>query len=146
MSSASGGRGILVALQAATHHILDRLSKELAALGLSPAEINLLAQFEDERALTVAELVRATRQRPSTVTGILDRLERRGLCRREINPRDRRSFTVCLTPSGTSAAAAVERAFETIERQLDQTIGKRDRDGFHAVVRAIKRLPPPTAA
>lgn len=143
-SPGPGGRGFLGALQAATHHAVEHLSNELAALGLTPGEINLLAQFEDERALTVAELVRTTRQRPSTVTGILDRLERRGLCRRKINPRDRRSFIVSLTRTGTAAAAAVARAYETIERQLDTTIAKRDAAGFHAVMCAIEHLPPST--
>jgi DNA-binding MarR family transcriptional regulator len=145
VTSPGGGRGFLVALQAATHHVVERLSNELAGLGLTPGEVNLLAQFEDERALTVAELVRGTRQRPSTLTGILDRLERRGLCQRQINPRDRRSFIVRLTRTGTSAAAAVARALETTEQQLEMTISERDRDGFHAVVRAIEHLPPSTA-
>jgi MarR family transcriptional regulator, organic hydroperoxide resistance regulator len=143
VSASSGERGTLVALQAATHHVLEHMSRELAALGLTPGEINLLAQFGEEHALPVARLVRGTRQRPSTVTGIIDRLERRGLCEREINPRDRRSFIVSLTDPGASAAAAVARTFEAIEQQLDAATTKRDRAGFRSVARAIERLPQP---
>jgi hypothetical protein len=52
---------------------------------------------------------------------------------------------VYLTRSGTSAAAAVARALETIERKLDMAIAERDRHRCHAVVRAIKHLPPSAA-
>lgn len=141
MSSPHGAPGIVALLQGATHRLLERLSTELAALGLSPGEINLLAQFRGEQTLTVAELVQGTGQRPSTVTGILDRLERRGLSAREINPRDRRSFIVRLTNTGGSAAMSVTRAVATLEHELDAAVSKRDRDGFQAVVSAIERLP-----
>jgi DNA-binding MarR family transcriptional regulator len=140
VSPRAGGPGILLALQAATHHATERVSHELAALGLTPGEINLLAQFGARRALTVAELVGGTHQRPSTVTGILDRLERRGLTARAINPDDRRSFIVSLTDTGLGAAASVAGAFDAAERELHATTQKRDRDGFYAVVGAIEHL------
>ena len=48
---------------------------------------------------TVRELVDATGQRPSTFTGVLDRLERRGLIERRAYPTDRRSILVDLNAS-----------------------------------------------
>ncbi len=64
------------------------------------------------------ELVQRTGQRPSTLTGVLDRLERRGLLGRTAHPRDRRSLQVVLTPEGRQARAPVDPAFSAVERRL----------------------------
>jgi DNA-binding MarR family transcriptional regulator len=68
--------------------------------------------------VSVRELVTATAQRPSTLTGVLDRLERRGLIERGANPSDRRSVLVRLTPEGRAQAERVERAYEELEPEL----------------------------
>ena len=102
--------------QRATHRLLAALDDALADLGLSAAEINALACVRDE--ITVRELVAATAQRPSTLTGVLDRLERRGLIERAANPADRRSVLVRLTPEGRRHAARVAEAYADLERRL----------------------------
>jgi DNA-binding MarR family transcriptional regulator len=102
--------------QRATHRLLAALDYALADLGLSPAEVNALACIDAET--TVRELVAATGQRPSTLTGVLDRLERRGLIERAANPADRRSVLVRLTPDGRRHAAQVGEAYAELERRL----------------------------
>jgi DNA-binding MarR family transcriptional regulator len=104
--------------QRVTHLLLHAVEDELADLRLSTAETNALASFAGRPARTVRELVDATAQRPSTLTGVLDRLERRDLVRRSPNPADRRSVLVELTPTGRTAAARVADAFATVEARL----------------------------
>ena len=50
--------------------------------------------------VTAAEVSRAVQLRPTTVTGILDRLERNGLVRRERRSRDRRKVCLDLSEAG----------------------------------------------
>lgn len=117
--SAQRAGGLVQDLQAAVHRLLSHLDAELASLRLTPAEVNLLAQFSEcGESLTVAELTRRTGQRPSTITGILDRLARRKLIRRTVNPRDRRSFLISLTAGGRRAAFQVADAFAAVEREI----------------------------
>jgi DNA-binding MarR family transcriptional regulator len=104
--------------QRVTHGLLAALDRELAPLQLSAAETNALACFAGRPARPVRELVVATGQRPSTLTGVLDRLERRGLVERRPNPADRRSIAVHLTPEGLVAADAVAAAFAAVETRL----------------------------
>ena len=104
--------------QHVTHRLLAALDAELADLGLSAAETNALAAFGGAASRTVRELVDATGQRPSTFTGVLDRLERRGLIERRAYPTDRRSILVDLTPAGSAAAARVVGAFADLERRI----------------------------
>jgi MarR family transcriptional regulator, organic hydroperoxide resistance regulator len=111
--------------QCATHLLLSAIEDELSDLGLSAAETNALACFAGAPARPVRELVAATGQRPSTLTGVLDRLERRGLVARRPNPADRRSVLVELTPAGNAAAERVAAAFAHVEARLPAADARR---------------------
>ncbi len=128
--------GVIAQLAAATHRVVDHLSAELRELGLTPGEVNALAHLRAEQPLAVAELVAVTGQRPSTLTGVVDRLERRGLARRTVNARDRRSFVLELTPEGAAAARTVEAAFAAVEARAGLDEG--DVAAFHRVLLALE--------
>jgi DNA-binding MarR family transcriptional regulator len=133
-------QNLVAALEATLHRVLDRLATELDDLGLSHGEINALAQLEPGNVCTVAELQAATGQRASTLTGVLDRLERRGLVERQLNPRDRRSFTVRLTDAGIPAADRVKDTFREIEERLLGTVSQRSAKSFFEVLRKLDEL------
>jgi MarR family transcriptional regulator, organic hydroperoxide resistance regulator len=132
-------RPIVAALEAAVHRVLDHLAAELADLGLRQAEINVLAQLHPGAARPVGELVTATGQRPSTLTGVLDRLERKRLVRRRVNAADRRSFTIELTPTGAAAAARVHDAFAALDARVRDDLPPAATDGFHYVLDTLER-------
>jgi DNA-binding MarR family transcriptional regulator len=115
------GLPLIADWQRVTHLLLHAVEDELADLRLSAAETNALACFAGAPARTVRELVAATGQRPSTLTGVLDRLERYGLVARAPHPDDRRSVVVELTPPGADAAERVAAAFAAVEARLPAT-------------------------
>ena len=121
------------------HRVLDHLAAELADLGLRQAEINVLAQLRPGSARPVGELVAATGQRPSTLTGVLDRLEGRRLVRRRVNAADRRSFTIELTAAGERAAARVADAFAALDARVRKDLPPGATEGFHHVLDALER-------
>ena len=107
--------------QRVTHRLLALVDAELDDLGLSPAETNVVACLSAADPPTIRRLSQATAQPPSTLTGLLDRLERRGLVERRPNPRDRRSTLVVLTDGGRSAARRVSAAFRRVEARIPET-------------------------
>jgi MarR family transcriptional regulator, organic hydroperoxide resistance regulator len=107
----------LLALQRATHATLQVLAAELVDLDLTASEINALANLADGRGRTVSELGAAVGARPTTLTSVLDRLERRGHITRGTRPGDRRAVLIELTPSGRVAAAAIRQAIADLERR-----------------------------
>jgi MarR family transcriptional regulator, organic hydroperoxide resistance regulator len=110
----------LLALQRATHATLQVLSAELVDLGLTASEINVLANLADGQGRTVSELGVAVGSRPTTLTSVLDRLERRGHITRGARPGDRRVVLIELTSSGQLAATTIRQAVADLEhRALD---------------------------
>jgi DNA-binding MarR family transcriptional regulator len=76
----------------------------------------------------------------STLTGILDRLERRGCVRRRPHPSDRRSFLVHITRSGRAFAEKVQVPVDRLEEEIADRVGPRDVEGFRRVMAAIDRV------
>lgn len=62
---------------------------------------------------SMGELAERLGVRLSTMTGIVDQLEAKGLIRRHEHPRDRRAFEVRLTPRGKSLYRSANAAFLT---------------------------------
>ena len=88
---------------------------------------------------TVGELLRITGHKRSTMTSVLDRLEKDGLVRRQPNPEDRRSFLVAVTPEGIAAGTRFRQfSLETEERILSQ-LTEADLEGFYRVMRAVEQ-------
>jgi len=107
----------LLALQRATHATLQVLGAELVDLDLTASEINALANLADGRSRTVSELGVAVGTRPTTLTSVLDRLERRGHITRGARQGDRRAVLIELTDSGRLTAATIRQAITGLERR-----------------------------
>ncbi|MEV7023810.1 MarR family transcriptional regulator [Kitasatospora sp. NPDC093558] len=136
---ADPGASALLALQRATHATLQLLAGELAGLGLTASEINALANLADGRSRTASELGAAVGTRPTTLTGVLDRLEQRGHITRGTRAGDRRSVLVELTASGRQTAETIRRTVTGLERRALRDLSPAQVDGFHAVLLALTK-------
>jgi MarR family transcriptional regulator, organic hydroperoxide resistance regulator len=134
------GEGVLTALHRATHVTLQALAARLAYLELTGSEQNVLAVLADRRPRAVGELAAATGTRPTTLTSVLDRLERKGLLIRELDSADRRSFRIVLTVAGRRAAAAVQAAVRELEQSALAFVSAEDVAGFRAVAGALTEV------
>ncbi len=130
---------VITALQQATHVTLHALGVRLAHLDLTPSEQNVLAVLADSIRPTVGDLAAATGTRPTTLTSVLDRLERRRLLNRQLDPADRRSFLVTLTPAGRRAASTVLAVMAELEQAALAGLTPAQIAGFRAVTRAFTK-------
>lgn len=81
-----------------------------AELELSPAQCHLLNLIDPDRPMPMGEVAGAMSCDASNVTGLVDRLESRGLIQRRPSEDDRRVKVLTLTPLGKKVRAAlVER-------------------------------------
>jgi MarR family 2-MHQ and catechol resistance regulon transcriptional repressor len=129
---------MLATLERAAHLIGTHLERTAGELGITHAEAHVLAQVARRGPTPIAVLHREFGRKRSTLTNVLDRLESRGLVRRELNPADRRSFVVHLTARGERAAARVLEVLDELERRVRTSVAERDLQGLEAVVTALE--------
>lgn len=85
----------------ALDHGLQSLSKRMqASIGLTGPQRVALRILGRKPGISAGALADVLRLHPSTLTGILQRLEGRGLVRRTLDPADRRRALLTLTPRG----------------------------------------------
>ncbi|QCB46157.1 MarR family transcriptional regulator [Hydrogenophaga sp. PAMC20947] len=87
--------------------MVHQVDKRLASLDLTSAQWVPLLRIRELGQATVAELARWSNTDAGAMTRLLDRLEKKGLCRRERSLTDRRVVHVSLTPEGDVALQSV---------------------------------------
>ncbi|HEX2820064.1 MAG TPA: MarR family transcriptional regulator [Streptosporangiaceae bacterium] len=117
---------VIVQTSFATMAVLNRVAAEH---DLSLTQLRVLAILRDRR-LRMTELARYLGLDKSTMTGLVDRAEKRGLLRRARDPADGRAVDVFLSADGARAA---ERGHEQIARLLAPMTGTLSRADQHRV-------------
>lgn len=117
-----------------------RLEGTCRELGVSTAEGHLLTYLAAYAPCSIGEVRRVFGLKGSTLTSMLDRLQKSGLLRREPNPADRRSLLLAIEPPGERIASALREEIETFEADLKRRISNRDLAGFSAVMKAVGEL------
>ncbi len=126
------------------HHrsleVWDRImAKNYSKLsGLSTTEIGVLRILCQQPDKIMKEIGEELHIGKSTLTGIIDRLEKRGYLRRVINPRDRRSFGLEITRQGKAA----QREHVRIEADLYSDIAAflQENDALDAYLELSQKL------
>lgn len=130
------GRRVLRELERLGQRSGRYVQQRLARLDVTDLEVHVLWHLR-KGGQSPADLLRAFGIQPSTLTGVLDRLETRRLIRRRRHPNDRRSVLLVLTPAGQRAATTVRQVLDGFEAQVRQRVGAADLAGFFAVAAAV---------
>ncbi|MFG1921102.1 MarR family winged helix-turn-helix transcriptional regulator [Cryptosporangium sp. NPDC048952] len=124
----------------------------VAALsGLSASDQRALDLIERFGPLTAGELAERSGLAPASVTGLLARLERKGLARRVPNPNDRRSVLVELVyeqmavmgPHFLDLGRQLHQLYETFSVEEMQAIARFLREASQIQQDAATRIPSP---
>src|SRR5437870_10006431 len=129
----SGAWPLLVRLFFAQRANLPPLAAELR---LSPAQCHVLHLIEPGRPVPMGQLAETLACDASNVTGLVDRLESRGLVRRRPSVGDRRVKVLVLTPTGSRLRALLVDRMTAPPATLDRLSLREER----ALVRILRRL------
>src|SRR6267142_931988 len=103
---------------------------------LAAAQCHVLHLIEPERPIPMGQLAETLACDASNVTGLVDRLESRGLVRRRPSAGDRRVKVLELTPAGARLRSTV---LERMTKPPD-ILGRLSADEQRALVKILKRL------
>jgi DNA-binding MarR family transcriptional regulator len=112
------------------------LGEIAAGHDLSLTQLRLLAILRD-REPAMLDLARHLNLEKSSVTGLIDRAQRRGLVQRAPGPHDGRAIHVRLTPEGRRLAARITAQADEALSELLEALPARDRERLSALAGTV---------
>jgi MarR family transcriptional regulator, organic hydroperoxide resistance regulator len=107
-----------------------------AEFELSPAQCHVLHLIEPNQPVAMGRIAESLSCDASNVTGLIDRLESRGLVRRQPSAGDRRIKVLELTPAGARLRSIVMQRMT----EPPAILGRLSAEEQQALVRLLKRL------
>jgi DNA-binding MarR family transcriptional regulator len=104
------------------HAMGVELERQLKAYDVTPSQWSLLAVFWSREGVSQVELQEILRVEGATITGLIQRMMRQGLVRRQSDPTDKRVQRVYLTERG--------RALEKVLIPLAEEVNAQALSGF----------------
>lgn len=113
------------------------LAKKLSAFSVTPAQGLILIFLLEEDALKSTVLGERAGLDSATLTGIIDRLERRDLVRRRKNPSDRRAIRICLSDRGAQIAKEIYTETKTANQAFLSDLSDIEKKIFRSLLRRV---------
>jgi MarR family transcriptional regulator, organic hydroperoxide resistance regulator len=118
-----------------------RFQERLEPFGLTPFHWVVLCCLWEEDGLATCSIGEKLQQVGGTLTGVLDRMEERGLIRRERDPRDRRIWRIWLTDAGRELEDILPPIALELKEQAMQGFSVEERQLFSQLIdQAIANL------
>lgn len=112
-------------------------AQEVGTLGLTPVQYSSLQTICNQPGIDQKTLATTIGYDTSTIAGVIDRLEARGLVVRKVSPIDRRARLVTPTPKGIEILdAVIPRMLKSQERLLEP-LSKPDRIEFMRLMQVL---------
>ncbi len=111
--------------------------RHLRTLGLTASQAEVLFTLGNQPPMSCKEIGINTLITKGTLTGVVDRLEERGLVRRQLSSEDRRSIRVTLTETGS---ALFEDAFPKHIAHLKQRFDRLDTKQIEAITLSLRQI------
>lgn len=117
--------------------VYDYYEKRLAPFGLTPPQFFVFNALWMRDGITIGELGELVSLDSSTLTGIIDRMEKNGYVKRKQNPDDRRSALVFLTDKAKELAPRILKFADELDATLRKPFSKKDISVFEHVLREL---------
>ncbi len=105
---------IAVEMKAVLRSISQEVDRRLATLNITDAQWVPLLQLASGRCKTACEIARLGHGNPGAMARTLERIESKGMIKRQRSARDRRVVDVVLTPEGCAVASRIPRVLRDV--------------------------------
>lgn len=136
----AGSTSLADRLHSAAIHLLRRLRREDAAMGLAPARLSALSVLTFGGPMNLTTLASAEQVQAPTMTKVVQALEADGLVRREPDPDDKRGRRLIATARGRRILEeGRRRRVRRLAEELD-ALSQEDREALQKAIAVIDRL------
>ena len=116
-------------------HIRDELKAAGVKITLEQAEILFLLEAENGQAMS--QLSRLLLLDNSTITGLIDRLEKSGFVLRKANPKDRRIFLIHITQLGIKEVNDAKTLINRVNEQIKTDFSDEEIETFKKILNSF---------
>lgn len=129
-------------LTVSQHEVFLRFSAQLSPFGITPGQygvLNVLWQ-SDAGGVTPKEISNILRLETSTISGVLDKMQKQGLVHRTLDENDRRSIRVVLTQMGWDLRDDVLKSIEELNQTFSSTFTKEEWESLRAFLKKLGKV------
>ena len=116
-------------------HIRDQLTAAGVKITLEQAGILFLLKAEDGQAMS--QLSRLLLLDNSTVTGLIDRLEKSGFVLRKADPKDRRIFLIHITGQGMKEVDKAKPIINKVNEEIKTDFSMEEMESFKKILNSF---------
>lgn len=114
-------------------------NQQLASKDLSVTKAMLLIELPEKGARNPRTLAHNLNLENSSMSGLLDRMEKQGLLKRQRDPGDRRAILISLTERGRQAREEIKASVEALDLKMQELLSVEDIRNFRRIISTINR-------
>jgi len=120
--------------------VYDYYEQQLSSFGLTSPQYFVFNALWMGDGISVGQLGERVSLDSSTLTGIIDRMERSGYVERRLNPDDRRSVLVFLTAKAREVGSGILEFADQLDATLRQPFSPEEMATFERVLRTLAEI------
>jgi homoprotocatechuate degradation regulator HpaR len=144
MVTAFAHRNLPRLLLQARESVMAHTRPSLRGHGLSDQQWRVLRVLGEHGTVETGRVAREAYILGPSLTGVLARMERDGLVRRERDPEDQRRTVIEATPKGLKLVGKLSRTVEAHYEWMEKALGKRKLTELYALLDEVIELEQPT--
>ncbi len=126
-------------LTTAQHTVFQYFSSCLEKYDITPAQYGVLSCLWDREFNTPKQIAEDLCLETSTISGVLDRMQKKGLIERMVNEEDRRGVRVTVTEKGMSLKDPVIKVVEDMNKRVLKAFSIEDAEKFKENLKSVSQ-------
>ncbi|MDD6232658.1 MAG: MarR family transcriptional regulator [Frisingicoccus sp.] len=127
-------------LTTAQHSVFLKMTEKLSVFDLTPVQYAVLYCLWENDKKSPKEIAERLKLENSTISGILERMEKKGLIKRMISKEDRRFIQIMLTEKGAALEEDVLAAVDKVNEEVMSVFSKEECENLKTQLRVLAGL------
>lgn len=127
-------------LTTAQHSVFLKMTEKLSVFDLTPVQYAVLYCLWENNKKSPKEIAERLKLENSTISGILERMEKKGLIKRMISKEDRRFIQIMLTEKGAVLEKDVLAAVDEVNEEVMSVFSKEECENLKTQLRVLAGL------